>query len=69
MASAIDTCRKNLNKNEAPEGFYAVLAFDIVGKGENSCNHCDYIACTDGDACSQRKRKDACEVVFLAKKG
>ena len=64
MASAIDTCRKNLNKNEAPEGFYAVLAFDGVG-----CNHCDYIACTDGDACSQRKRKDGCEVVFLAKKG
>jgi len=66
--SAIDTCRKNLDKHDAPEGFYAVLSFDVVTTGVNACDQCDYTSCK-GDECSQRKRKDGCEVVFLAKKG
>lgn len=64
--SQIELDRRNLDKNESPEGYVAILGYDVGGR-DNICRYCDYHpTCITkiGTPCSKERRKDGVFAVF-----
>lgn len=66
--SPVEIDRRNLNKNDAPEGMVAVLKFDNPS-GVNICTKCDHRpACLIKQGnCRDFEREDKCSVFFVDK--
>ena len=65
--SNVEIDRRNLDSNDAPFGYTAILKFD-VDNGKNFCSHCDYrkdcIKNSGKHPCQEHKRNDSCSVIF-----
>lgn len=65
--SKVEIDRRNLDSNDAPNGYTAILKYD-ADNGKNFCFQCDYrkdcIENSGKHPCQDYKRNDSCSVIF-----